>query len=66
MNKLETQGKCPCCGSECLTYGQIGVTDGGIYYPWICDDCKATGEEHYFVDFDSHHNVKSKAERRNK
>ena len=54
----EYAGECPVCGSDSLTYGRQRLEHSGIFYPWVCNDCNATGEEHYKTEFVSHQNVK--------
>ena len=51
------QGRCPVCDGDRLTYGKISSDDIGIYYPWTCDDCGASGKESYSVEFCSHRDV---------
>ena len=52
-----SQGNCPVCGSDNLTYSAVQDCDVGICYPWVCDDCGASGKECYSIDFDSHQDV---------
>ena len=49
-----SQGNCPVCGSDNLTYGAVQDCDVGICYPWVCYDC---GASCYSIDFDSHQDV---------
>lgn len=52
-----SQGCCPVCGSDSLTYEKVQDCDTGICYPWTCDDCGSTGKECYSIDFDNHQDV---------
>jgi len=56
MKKLSNEaGKCPCCGSDDLDYEGMEPEDNNmVYYPWTCNDCGATGEEWYTLEFSGH------------
>lgn len=50
------QGVCPNCGSDALDYGamELGICGDTIYYPYDCEDCGVSGNEHYSLDFIDH------------
>ena len=49
---INEPGRCPKCGNCSLSY-ETNVDDSyGIYYPYTCDDCGATGKERYSKIFD--------------
>jgi DNA-directed RNA polymerase subunit M/transcription elongation factor TFIIS len=39
------EGECPKCGSLMILYGALEVQDGGVYYPFNCPKCGASGRE---------------------
>lgn len=53
--KSNEQGRCPYCNEYTLEYGAIEADDADmIHYPWICENCKRTGEEWYEINFIGH------------
>jgi len=58
--KSNQQGSCPLCDKAALDFGMIGVDDGGVYYPWKCIECEASGKEFYHIEFSSHGQVRTK------
>lgn len=52
-NKFKTisEGYCPCCGSSNVTHGIATIEDTVVSYPAKCDDCGATWNEDYTLNF---------------
>lgn len=50
------QGVCPNCGSDALDYGamELGICGDTIYYPYECEKCGTSGNEHYSLNFIDH------------
>lgn len=48
MNKGKA-GICPACNAEIKNYGEADYDNdlSMSYFPWTCDNCKATGKEYY-------------------
>lgn len=45
-------GMCYKCGSYNISYTNGGVIDGTfVKYKYVCDDCKAKGQEVYEMEF---------------
>ncbi len=57
--KEHKQGICPICGSENIAYGssELGIDGNELYYPAECQDCGATFQEYYALEFIGHENV---------
>jgi hypothetical protein len=49
--KVVTQGRCPKCGSENLSYGEPDWRDSAIDFVFNCIDCKFIGTENYTMKF---------------
>jgi len=59
--KKNIEGICPVCGAEGnLEFGSAEIDEGGVKYPWDCEDCGASGEEWYDMTFSEHCNVTDK------
>lgn len=51
-------GVCPCCGSTNLDYGVFGILFESLgYFPVTCNDCHASFDETYEMNFYSQDNV---------
>lgn len=55
--KTNEAGVCPVCGGENLENESAEIDDGGVKYPWTCQDCGASGDEYYDISFSEHCNV---------
>lgn len=54
-NKIKIEeGVCPICGSDNIEYGSLEVCDAGVYYSVRCEDCQASFQEHYNLEFAGH------------
>lgn len=62
--KFNQAGICPICGSEYITYGAGHLEETNFLYPCTCDDCGATFEENYSLNFSSMINTYDKNEER--
>ncbi len=51
---IERQGTCPVCQCDMLRYGTSSVEDDVLCYDWVCDKCKAEGQEVYTLTFSEH------------
>lgn len=58
----DENGICPICCNRNLTYSTPIIDGETLIYPWICDDCKATGKEVYNLTFIENINVKERSE----
>lgn len=48
-------GVCPKCGEQNLSYETIlQVSEEGVCYPYICNDCEFEGNEWYSIEFSEH------------
>lgn len=48
---VSAEGVCPICQSENVSYGVLEPDDDGIFYPVECDNCGATWNECYNIEF---------------
>lgn len=48
---------CPCCDKASLDYDEVEFYDDQCYFPRKCQNCWATGEEWYSMDFIGHEEV---------
>ena len=46
-----SQGICPKCGSEELSYDQPKGGDESMAYPFTCTDCGFSGKEWYSMEY---------------
>lgn len=44
-------GMCAKCGEADLAYGERDFNGDGMVIPYVCNDCKHIGEEHYSVQW---------------
>lgn len=49
--KKISEGYCPCCGSSNISYDTVKIDDDVASYPAKCDDCGATWNEDYSLNF---------------
>ena len=49
-----TQGECPVCGYDDLTYGDSFLQDESYIYRWSCEKCGASGKEAFSLEFVCH------------
>lgn len=61
--KFNQAGICPICGSDYITYGAGHLEETNFVFPCTCDDCQATFEETYSLEFSSMNNVYKDQER---
>jgi len=48
----QCQGECPHCRSNNLDYGVVDFSgDNLLWFPFICDDCGASGHENYIMRY---------------
>lgn len=58
--KSNKVGVCPVCNKESLEFGCIDPYFN--YYPWVCKECHAQGEEWYELKFIGHSVVNEEGE----
>lgn len=51
------QWRCPHCWKDNLDYGCVEFYDDQCYFPRDCENCWATWEEWYSMDFIGHENI---------
>ena len=51
MDYVLEAGVCARCHSDDIEYGDP-IIDEKLVYPYVCNKCKAHGEEVYDIDFD--------------
>ena len=45
----KTQGRCPYCNSEYLTYDELELEGEMVYFPVSCDECNKSFKEWYYL-----------------
>ena len=54
---VQTQGHCPVCGSQNITYNGSDIESYSYWYKCDCDDCNAYFEETYSLEFVGFDNI---------
>ena len=58
MRKHAVEGVCPLCNSNDIEFGVVEVEIGeGVHQPCTCNNCGATFDEWYNLEFDGQWNI---------
>ena len=49
--EAKNKGKCPNCNSEDLDYDAVELEGESLFYPFVCNNCKANGQEWYNLKY---------------